>query len=137
MNSLGERMKRLIIIAAVWLFSALVMASLLTPVGLAAGLDQGQTKQAVQTAKSINPDGARLFELQCAGCHAQGGNIVRRGKTLKLKALQQYGMSTPEAISQIVAQGKGNMSAYQDRLNPAEIQAVTDYVLERANQGWK
>lgn len=98
----------------------------LTPVGLAAGLSSAQSEP-----------GAHLFELHCAGCHAQGGNIVRRGKNLKLKALQQYDMSSPEAIVQLVAQGKGNMSAYQDRLNPEEIQAVANYVLEQANRGWK
>ncbi|MBW4464063.1 MAG: c-type cytochrome [Pegethrix bostrychoides GSE-TBD4-15B] len=105
----------------------IVSASALTPVGLAAELS-------VQAAQS---SGVQLFELHCAGCHAQGGNIVRRGKTLKLKALQRYQMDSTAAIAEIVAQGKGNMSAYQDRLSPAEIQAVTDYVLEQANQNWK
>ncbi|NBQ36890.1 MAG: cytochrome C6, partial [Synechococcus sp.] len=32
-------------------------------------------------------DGAALFEAHCVGCHLNGGNIIRRGKTLKLKAL--------------------------------------------------
>ncbi len=105
----------------------IVSASALTPVGLAAELS-------VQAAQS---SGVQLFELHCAGCHAQGGNIVRRGKTLKLKALQRYQMDSTAAIAEIVAQWKGNMSAYQDRLSPAEIQAVTDYVLEQANQNWK
>ena len=33
------------------------------------------------------PDGARLFENNCAGCHVHGGNIIRRGRTLQLAAL--------------------------------------------------
>ena len=36
-------------------------------------------------------DGAQLFELHCAGCHLNGGNIIRRGKTLKLAALERQG----------------------------------------------
>ncbi len=83
------------------------------------------------------PPGAQIFELHCAGCHIHGGNIVRRNKTLKLKALQRNGMDNLAAISEIVSNGKGNMSAYQDRLTEAEIQSVAAYVLEQADQGWK
>ena len=80
---------------------------------------------------------SKLFEIQCAGCHANGGNIVRRGKTLKLKALEKNGYTTVEAIATLITNGKGNMSAYKDRLSASEIQDVAQYVLERANQAWK
>jgi cytochrome c6 len=79
---------------------------------------------------------AKLFEIHCAGCHVNGGNIVRRGKTLKLKALEKNGYSTVEAIAQIITNGKGNMSAYKDRLSEDEIQTVAQYVLDRAKQNW-
>ena len=82
-------------------------------------------------------DGITVFENHCAGCHVNGGNIVRRGKTLKLKALEQNGYSTEAAIAQIVTNGKGNMSAYRDRLTSEEIQAVSAYVLDQARQNWK
>jgi cytochrome c6 len=81
--------------------------------------------------------GEKVFELQCAGCHVNGGNIIRRGKNLKLKALERNGYGTIEAISEIVTHGKANMSAYNDRLSGEEIQAVAAYVLEQANRGWK
>ena len=71
------------------------------------------------------PDGAKIFETQCAGCHINGGNIIRRGKNLKQKALKKYGMDSPEAIANIVTNGKGNMSAYKDRLTTEQIQAVS------------
>lgn len=80
--------------------------------------------------------GAALFEAQCVGCHIGGGNIIRRGKTLQLKALQKNGYDTAEAIATIVSQGKNNMSAYSDRLSPEEIAAVSAYVLEQAKAGW-
>jgi len=82
------------------------------------------------------PNGAKIFETQCAGCHINGGNIVRRGKNLKQKALKKYGMDSLEAIANIVTNGKGNMSAYKDRLTTDEIQAVSAYVLEQAEIGW-
>jgi cytochrome c6 len=81
--------------------------------------------------------GAEVFEVHCAGCHVNGGNIIRRGKNLKQKALEKNGYSTVEAIAQIVTNGKSNMSAYKDRLTPEQIQTVAAYVLEQAAAGWQ
>ncbi len=81
-------------------------------------------------------NGAKIFSVNCAGCHINGSNIIRRGKNLKLKALKKYGMDSIEAISSIVANGKNNMSAYKDRLTEQEIQDVAAYVLEQAEKGW-
>ena len=86
-------------------------------------------------ADTIN--GAKIFKANCAGCHIKGGNIIRRGKNLKLRALKRYKMDSVEAISAIVANGKNNMSAYKDRLTVTEIRDVAAYVLERAETGWK
>jgi len=83
------------------------------------------------------PNGAKIFATQCAGWHINGGNIVRRGKNLKQKALKKYGMDSLEAIANIVTNGKGNMSAYKDRLTADEIQVVSAYVLNRAETGWR
>jgi cytochrome c6 len=79
---------------------------------------------------------AALFELQCSGCHINGGNIIRRGKNLKLKALQANHVDSQAAISAMITNGKGIMSAYADRLSPAEIELLASYVLEQANAGW-
>lgn len=83
------------------------------------------------------PDGAKLFTVHCAGCHANGGNIIRRGKTLKLKALAKNHRDTQEAIAELITQGKNPMPAYNDRLSVPEIEAVAAYVLEQAEIGWK
>ncbi|MFM6191242.1 MAG: cytochrome c6 PetJ [Planktothrix sp.] len=89
------------------------------------------------TAFATNLDtGAQIFEAQCVGCHVGGGNIVRRGKTLKKKALERNHLNTLESISALVTNGKNNMSAYKDRLTDAEIQAVSAYVLEQAEKNW-
>jgi cytochrome c6 len=81
--------------------------------------------------------GAQIFEAQCAGCHAGGGNIVRRGKNLKLKTLEKNQMATIEAIQTIVTNGKANMSAYGEKLTTEEIAAVAAYVLDRAEANWQ
>ncbi|MCW6037068.1 c-type cytochrome [Spirulina subsalsa FACHB-351] len=82
------------------------------------------------------PTGERLFTYYCAGCHAGGGNIVRRGKTLKLRALERNQVDTLEAIAELVTKGKANMSAFGDRLTPEQIQTVSRYVLEQAQNNW-
>ena len=46
----------------------------------------------VNTAESS--EGAELFQQHCAACHINGGNIIRRGKTLKLKALDRQGIAS-------------------------------------------
>ncbi|WP_019500107.1 cytochrome c6 PetJ [Pseudanabaena sp. PCC 6802] len=81
--------------------------------------------------------GAEIFNANCAGCHANGGNIVRRNKTLKLKALSKFGMDSVAAIAEIVAKGKNNMSAYKERLSDREIEDVATYVLTQAESGWR
>lgn len=83
------------------------------------------------------PNGAVIFENNCAGCHVNGGNIMRRGKNLKLKALQKNGVDSVEAIAQLVTHGKGLMSAYGDRLTAEEIAEVAKYVTEQAKQNWQ
>jgi cytochrome c6 len=82
-------------------------------------------------------NGAQIFEAHCSGCHVNGGNIIRRGKNLKLKALRRNQMDSLEAIAQIVTNGKRPMAAYGDRLTLEEIEDVSAYVLEQAEKDWK
>ena len=82
-------------------------------------------------------DGAKVFKTNCAGCHINGGNIIRRGKNLKMRAMKKYNMDSVSAISQIVTYGKYNMSAYNETLSESEIQAVSTYVLFQAQNNWR
>lgn len=65
-----------------------------------------------------------------------GGNIVRRGKNLKQRALKRYGMDSIDAIMYLVENGKNAMPAYKDRLTDQQILDVAGYVLEEAEKGW-
>jgi cytochrome c6 len=51
--------------------------------------------------------GAKVFQTECAACHAGGGNIIRRGKNLKRKALERHHVDTLEAVQTLVTLGKG------------------------------
>ena len=80
---------------------------------------------------------ASLFTKHCAGCHAGGGNVVRRSKTLRQKALERYGYDNVTKIAQIITNGKGVMSSYRDRLSAEEIEAIAQYVLSQAETDWQ
>lgn len=82
-------------------------------------------------------NGAQIFAKNCAACHANGGNIIRRGKNLKKRSLQRHKKDSIEAISTLVKEGKYAMPAYGDRLSEAEITAVAAYVLEQAENDWR
>ncbi|MDY6786063.1 MAG: c-type cytochrome [Cyanobacteriota bacterium] len=91
----------------------------------------------VRAEEEIQLEGAKIFQVQCAGCHPGGGNIIRRGKNLKQRAMRRNGMDSIAAVAEIVTNGKNNMSAFSDRLTPSEIEAVSAYVLDQAATGWR
>ncbi len=80
--------------------------------------------------------GASLFSENCAACHANGGNIIRRGKNLKQRAMVRNGYGEVSAIAAIVTQGKGIMPAYAEKLSVEEISAIAQYVHEQSEAGW-
>ena len=80
--------------------------------------------------------GALLFEQHCAGCHINGGNIIRRGKNLKLKTLERDGIATVEAIAAIAREGRSQMSGYADVLGTDGDQLVAEWVLIQAQNAW-
>ena len=81
-------------------------------------------------------DGGQLFQQHCAGCHVNGGNIIRRGKTLKLAVLDRQGIGSAQAIAAIAAEGVGQMSGYGDVLGQQGSEEVAAWVMEQAKAGW-
>jgi len=93
--------------------------------------------QAAPLTDSATATAAQLFETHCVGCHIGGGNIVRRGKNLKQRALQRHGVDSVAAIAELVTHGKGLMSAYGDRLTAEEIDLLAQYVWQRSQTNWR
>ena len=87
-------------------------------------------------AGADNSTGALLFEQHCAGCHINGGNIIRRGKNLKLKTLERDEIATVTAIAAIAREGRGQMSGYADVLGTDGDQLVAEWVLIQAQNAW-
>ena len=90
--------------------------------------------------KELNPIevdlGENLFKHNCAGCHINGGNIIRRSKNLKISSLKRNGIDNPEAIAKIARQGIGIMSGYEDKLGDNGDQIIANWVLEQAQKAW-
>ncbi len=95
-----------------------------------------QSQVAVLTSPAQLAEGGRLFTNTCSGCHLNGGNIVRRDRTLKLKALQRRGIDGPEAIARIAAEGIGRMDGYAKVLGPEGPEKVGAWVWKQALENW-
>lgn len=96
-----------------------------------------QTALADTATTPATATAAEVFTINCAGCHINGSNIIRRGKNLKQKALKRYGMDSIANIANLVANGKNIMPAYKDRLSEQQILDVSAYVLSQAENDWK
>lgn len=82
------------------------------------------------------PDGASLFQQHCVGCHVNGGNIIRRNRTLRLGALERNGIVDAAGVSAIAAEGLGSMGGYGGVLGPDGAEAVGAWVWQQARTGW-
>ncbi len=80
--------------------------------------------------------GKELFSMHCSGCHLKGGNIIRRTKTLKLKALKRNGVDNQDAIARIAREGVGSMSSYEEVLGEGGDKLVAKWVWEQAQKAW-
>ena len=87
------------------------------------------------SAKEIS-QGESLFIQNCSGCHIDGGNIIRRRKTLKLNDLKRNGFDSAEAIAEIARNGSGIMIGYEKVLGDGGDQLVADWVWSQAQKAW-
>ena len=80
--------------------------------------------------------GGALFQTHCAGCHLNGGNVIRRNKTLKRQDLLREGVKGAADVARIAANGKGQMSGYAKVLGEGGPDAVGAWVWKQAELGW-
>ena len=98
-------------------------------------LSLGTAGESLADGPDASPGGL-LFDQHCAGCHINGGNIIRRGKNLKLKTLERDEIATVMAIAAIAREGRGQMRGYADVLGTDGDQLVAEWVLMRAQNAW-
>ena len=80
--------------------------------------------------------GENIFKNHCAGCHINGGNIIRRSKNLKISSLRRNGIDSPQAIAEIARKGIGIMDGYEKQLGENKDQIVAKWIWEQAQNAW-
>ena len=86
---------------------------------------------------SLDTDiGKDLFKNYCAGCHINGGNIIRRGKNLKISSLKRNGIDNPETIAKIAREGIGIMDGYKNQIGDNGDLVVAYWIWEQAQKAW-
>jgi mono/diheme cytochrome c family protein len=68
-------------------------------------------------------DAVRVYGLYCTGCHGEDG---KRGKGDMILANGQR--PDPAEIRTVIEDGRKEMPAWKQRLTPAEISAIVEYV---------
>jgi len=96
--------------------------------------------------------GKQAFVAKCSACHPAGRNTIKQSKSLQWDDMIRNGYEDQEQIRQIIRYGKGKMPGYasdcadkQDylqcgvivKLSEETLQDVQDFVINRANAGWK
>lgn len=81
-------------------------------------------------------DGEKIFNANCAACHAGGRNVLMPDKTLELEILHINGMDSVDAITTQVTYGKNAMPSFGGRLSGNDIENVANYVLSQSKAGW-
>ena len=80
--------------------------------------------------------GEILFTQHCSGCHVNGGNIIRRNKTLKISALKRNGLDSPDEIAKVARLGIGIMSGYSEILEEGDDQIIANWIWEQSQKAW-
>ena len=84
-------------------------------------------------AQSSPSDGGALFKAKCAMCHGPDG----MGKTPMGQKLNIRDLHSPEVqkqsdaeLSQVIAQGKGKMPAFSNKLSSDQVKLLVAYIRE-------
>jgi mono/diheme cytochrome c family protein len=75
------------------------------------------------------PDGKALFDARCAACHGKDGvakSMAKGSANFNDQAWQKA--HNADAIAKIVTEGRNKMPKFAEKLQPAEIKAVADYI---------
>jgi len=97
----------------------------------------------VSPALAGNPDqveaGEKIFNANCAACHAGGQNVIMPEKTLEKEALEMFlaGGRSEASVRTQVTNGKNAMPAFGGRLSDQDIENVAAYVIQTSGDGWE
>lgn len=76
-------------------------------------------------------DGKKAFELRCAGCHPDGGNVVNPVKALHKINREANGVKTVKDIIKVIRKPGPGMPAFDKKaISNAEAKAIAGYILK-------
>lgn len=83
-------------------------------------------------AKGANSQyGEAKFKEHCAACHADGGNLLKPGKTLSKKDRETNGLKTVKDIIKIMRNPGEEMTAFDEKTLPEkEAKAIAEYIIK-------
>jgi cytochrome c6 len=70
---------------------------------------------------------AALYQQKCASCHGKDGKPTTVGQKMGAHDLTATKLSEKE-IEGVIANGKGKMTAYKEKLTPDQIGSLAKYV---------
>jgi cytochrome c6 len=74
-------------------------------------------------------DGKALYDAKCAMCHGKDGVAKATAKgSANLNDAKWQEATKAEAVETVIADGKGKMKGYKEKMSGEEIKAVATYV---------
>jgi cytochrome c6 len=82
-------------------------------------------------AMSAASSGEDLFKLHCAGCHADGGNIITPNKTLKKADREANGVKSAKDIIGLMRKPGPGMTTFDVKSIPEkDAKSIAGYILK-------
>jgi cytochrome c6 len=72
------------------------------------------------------------YKTNCVSCHGSDGAGTALGKSMQAADLrsQQVQSKSDAELAQVITEGKNNMPAFKNMLNPEQVQGVVKYLRE-------
>lgn len=80
---------------------------------------------------SLAASGQELFNLHCASCHKDGGNIINPKRTLSKKAMAEEGIKNAQGVVKFMRNPGPGMTKFDKATLPdKDAKAIAEYILK-------
>lgn len=76
-------------------------------------------------------EGAKIFKNSCSVCHSLQPGPTKTGPSLSGVLRPHPSAKSEKTVRRIIAEGKGTMPAFKDRLSPDQISALIMFLEQR------
>ena len=82
-------------------------------------------------AEKKEPEGAKLFQQNCAACHPNGGNVIKPGFTLNKKDRDAHGVKTAnDIVGKMRNPGPGMTRFDAKTISDKDAMEIAEYILK-------